>query len=140
MVLAILLACFILMLATGTSIAVSLGLSSAVVFFTVMDVPLIIIPQTMFKSVSSFSFMAVPFFMLAGAFMSAGGGTKRIVAFAMCLVGPIAGGLALVVAVAGMFFSVPLLVATFIITAQFDSTRPIAILLSADGDIPNKED
>ncbi len=42
--------------------------------------------------------------------------------------------------IAGMFFSVPLLVATFIITAQFDSTRPIAILLSADGKIPDKSD
>lgn len=41
---------------------------------------------------------------------------------------------------AGMFFSVPLLVATFIITAQFDSTRPIAILLSADGNIPDKRE
>ncbi len=42
--------------------------------------------------------------------------------------------------VAGMFFSVPLLVATFIITAQFDSTRWIAILLSADGNIPDKRE
>ena len=42
--------------------------------------------------------------------------------------------------VAGMFFSVPLLVATFIITAQFDSTRWIAVLLSADGKIPDKEE
>lgn len=105
MVLAVLMACFIFMLATGTSIAVSLGLSSAVVFYTIMDIPLIIVPQTLFKAVDSFSFMAVPFFMLAGAFMSAGGVTKRIVDFSMCLVGPIAGGLALVVAVAGMFFA-----------------------------------
>lgn len=42
--------------------------------------------------------------------------------------------------VAGMFFSVPILVAVFIITAQFDSTRPIAVLLSADGNIPDKKD
>lgn len=42
--------------------------------------------------------------------------------------------------IAGMFFSVPLLVATFIITAQFDSTRWIAVLLSADGKIPAKND
>lgn len=42
--------------------------------------------------------------------------------------------------IAGMFFSVPLLVATFIITAQFDSTRWIAILLSADGKIPDKKE
>ena len=42
--------------------------------------------------------------------------------------------------IAGMFFSVPLLVAIFIITAQFDSTRWIAVLLSADGKIPDKRD
>lgn len=42
--------------------------------------------------------------------------------------------------VAGMFFSVPLLVATFIVTAQFDSTRWIAVLLSADGKIPDKNE
>ncbi len=42
--------------------------------------------------------------------------------------------------IAGMFFSVPLLVATFIITAQFDATRPIAVLLSADGKIPDKRE
>jgi len=42
--------------------------------------------------------------------------------------------------VAGMFFSVPLLVAAFIITAQFDSTRWIAVLLSADGNIPDKRE
>ncbi len=42
--------------------------------------------------------------------------------------------------IAGMFFSVPLLVAIFIITAQFDSTRWIAVLLSADGKIPDKNE
>ena len=42
--------------------------------------------------------------------------------------------------IAGMFFSVPLLVAIFITTAQFDSTRWIAVLLSADGKIPDKRD
>jgi len=42
--------------------------------------------------------------------------------------------------VGGMFFSVPLLVATFIITAQFDATRWIAVLLSANGEIPEKRE
>lgn len=42
--------------------------------------------------------------------------------------------------IAGMFFSVPLLVAIFIIMSQFDSTRPIAVLLSADGRIPDKRE
>ena len=42
--------------------------------------------------------------------------------------------------VIGMFFSVPLLMVIFIITAQFDSTRPIAVLLSANGTIPDIRD
>lgn len=42
--------------------------------------------------------------------------------------------------VIGMFFSVPLLMIIFIITAQFDSTRPIAVLLSANGTIPDIRD
>jgi predicted PurR-regulated permease PerM len=42
--------------------------------------------------------------------------------------------------VAGMFFSVPMLVAVFVICAQFDSTRWVAILLSADGKIPDKDE
>jgi len=40
--------------------------------------------------------------------------------------------------IAGMFFSVPILAAIYITTAQFDSTRWIAILLSADGNIPDE--
>lgn len=42
--------------------------------------------------------------------------------------------------VAGMFFSVPMLVALYVTCAQFDSTRWIAVLLSADGQIPDKNE
>ena len=42
--------------------------------------------------------------------------------------------------IAGMFFSVPMLVAVYITCAQFDSTRWIAVLLSADGNIPDKDE
>ncbi|MBR6598490.1 MAG: AI-2E family transporter [Alphaproteobacteria bacterium] len=42
--------------------------------------------------------------------------------------------------IAGMFFSVPLLVAVYITCAQFDSTRWISVLLSADGNIPDKKE
>ena len=105
MTLWVILISFILILATGASIGVGLALSSAIVLYAIIDMPLIVVVQRMFTSVDSFSFMAVPFFMLAGAFMSAGGVTKRIVDFSMALVGALAGGLALVVAVAGMFFA-----------------------------------
>lgn len=105
MILWVILISFFLILATGASIGVGLGLSSAIVLYAFLDMPLVVIVQRMFTSVDSFSFMAVPFFMLAGAFMADGGVTKRIVDFSMALVGALAGGLALVVAVAGMFFA-----------------------------------
>lgn len=105
MTLWVILISFIFILATGASIGVALGLSSAIVLYAVLDMPLVVVVQRMFTSVDSFSFMAVPFFMLAGAFMADGGVTRRIVDFSMSLVGALAGGLALVVAVAGMFFA-----------------------------------
>lgn len=105
MTLWVILISFIIILSTGASIGVGLGLSSAIVLYCVLDMPLVVVVQRMFTSVDSFSFMAVPFFMLAGAFMSEGGVTKRIVDFSMAMVGALAGGLALVVAVAGMFFA-----------------------------------
>lgn len=96
---------FALLLLIGAPIGVALGLSSAIGTYTIMKIPLIIVAQRMFTAVDSFSFMAVPFFMLAGSFMSSGGVTKRLVNFANALVGFITGGLALVVAVSGMFFA-----------------------------------
>lgn len=105
MTLWVILISFIIILSTGASIGVGLGLSSAIVLYCILDMPLVVVVQRMFTSVDSFSFMAVPFFMLAGAFMSEGGVTKRIVDFSMSMVGALAGGLALVVAVAGMFFA-----------------------------------
>ena len=105
MTLWVILISFIVILSTGASIGVGLGLSSAIVLYCVLDMPLVVVVQRMFTSVDSFSFMAVPFFMLAGAFMSEGGVTKRIVDFSMAMVGALAGGLALGVSVAGMFFA-----------------------------------
>lgn len=91
MTLWVILISFIVILSTGASIGVGLGLSSAIVLYCVLDMPLVVVVQRMFTSVDSFSFMAVPFFMLAGAFMSEGGVTKRIVDFSMAMVGALAG-------------------------------------------------
>ncbi|MBN9438706.1 TRAP transporter large permease subunit [Bosea sp. (in: a-proteobacteria)] len=52
-----------------------------------------IITQNLINGADSFPLMAVPFFMLAGEIMNAGGLAKRIVAFALTLVGHIKGGL-----------------------------------------------
>lgn len=88
----------------GVPIAYSLGLASIYLILAHLDLPLVLVAQNMFSAVNSYEFLAIPFFMLAGAFMSHGGVTKRLIDFAQSLVGSFRGGLAQVVAVAGIFF------------------------------------
>lgn len=96
---------FLLLTLIGVPVAFSLCLSVAYIVITNLHSPLVMIPQILYTGIDSFSFMAIPFFMLAGTFMSAGGVTKRLVSFAQSLVGSLWGGLAQVVCVAGMFFA-----------------------------------
>lgn len=88
----------------GVPIAYALGTSSMFLIIAHLDMPLVLIAQNMFSAVNSYEFLAVPFFMLAGSFMSHGGVTKRLINFASAIVGPYRGGLAQVVAVSGIFF------------------------------------
>ncbi len=69
-----------------------------------LDIPLIVVGQQMAKSVNTFSLLAVPFFILAGEIMGAGGISTRIVNFADVLVGRWRGGLAQVNVVGSMMF------------------------------------
>lgn len=69
-----------------------------------MLVPQLVV-QRMFAGIDSFPMMAIPFFMLAGALMDAGGISTRLVRFSNYLVGWITGGLAHVAIVASMFFA-----------------------------------
>ncbi len=94
-----------ILIALGFPIAYSLCLSSAFLILVHLKLPMTLIAQHMFAAVDSFAFLAIPFFMLAGAFMSSGGVTKRLVSFSYSLVGSFKGGLAQVVAVSGMFFA-----------------------------------
>jgi len=96
---------FLFLTLLGVPVAMSLCLSVSLILVAFMDIPQVMIAQVMYMGVDSFSFLAVPFFMLAGAFMSAGGVTRRLVNFAQALVGSLTGGLAQVVAVSGMFFA-----------------------------------
>jgi len=102
---AVLILSFIGMALIGIPVAYALALSVSFVLFEYMDLPQVLIVNNLFSGIDSFSFMAVPFFMLAGAFMSAGGVTSRLVNVAQAMVGSFTGGLAQAVAVAGMFFA-----------------------------------
>ena len=101
----VLLGSFLLLTLLGVPVAYTLCLSVAMILVFFMDKPLVMITQMMFSGMDSFSFMAVPFFMLAGSFMSAGGVTKRLVSFSQSLVGSFTGGLAQTVSVSGCFFA-----------------------------------
>lgn len=101
----LLLVCFLALTFAGIPIAVSLGLSSLLFLVFDLNVPLAIMVQRIFTGIDSFPIMAIPFFVLAGAAMDAGGLTTRIVAFANAMVGWIRGGMALVSIVACMIIS-----------------------------------
>lgn len=65
----------------------------------------VIIAQRLYSGMDSFTLLAIPFFLLAGALMSRGGMTQRLVDFANALVGRFHGGLAMSNVVASTFFS-----------------------------------
>lgn len=96
-----LLVCFIL----GVPIAFSLGIASVATLEFASNLPLTLAAQRLFTGTDSFPLMAIPFFMLAGELMEAGGISRRLFDFAHALVGFVAGGLAMVAVVAAMFFA-----------------------------------
>lgn len=96
---------FLVLTFVGVPVAFSLCLSTAFMLVSQLRLPLVMVPQILYTGIDSFSFMAVPFFMLAGSFMSAGGVTRRLVSFSQAIVGSLWGGLAQVVCFAGMFFA-----------------------------------
>ncbi len=89
-------ALFLFLLLFGAPIVFALGVSSLVILTMVMDVPVAIVAQRLYAGLDSFTIMAIPFFVIAGLIMDAGGISRRIVALADALVGWITGSLLLV--------------------------------------------
>ena len=92
-------------LATGTPIAVALvaTVMLSLIFFT--NVPMLVIIQQMFNAADSFTLMAIPFFVLSGNMMTAGGISKRLIRVATALFGGMSGGLAIAATAACAFFA-----------------------------------
>lgn len=84
-------------------VAYAIGIA-AVAGMLYMQLPLQQAVQLMVKGVFSFSLMAVPFFIIAGEIMGAGGISDRLIKLSNALVGWMRGGLAMVNIVASMFF------------------------------------
>lgn len=77
---------------------------STAVTMLYLDIPVMTMVQQMAKAVNSFSLLAIPFFILMGEIMGAGGISDRLFNFANVLVGRLRGGLAHVNVLASMFF------------------------------------
>ena len=85
---------FALML-TGMPISISLGLTVLTFLFTMTEVPIESVGLKLFSGLDNFGIMAIPFFILAGTFLTRGGVARRMINFATAMVGHWYGGLAL---------------------------------------------
>jgi C4-dicarboxylate transporter DctM subunit len=91
---------------SGMPVAVAIGGACVVYLFFGGDrVPAIALAQRITSGADSFIMLAIPFFMLAGELMNAGGITKRLVRLARGLVGHFSGGLAYVVVLVNMIMA-----------------------------------
>ncbi|PKF78349.1 C4-dicarboxylate ABC transporter permease [Vibrio sp. vnigr-6D03] len=90
----------------GVPIAVSLGLASVLFLLLHSDASLASVAQTLFNAFAGhYTLLAIPFFILASSFMSTGGVARRIIRFAIAMVGWFRGGLAMASVVACMMFA-----------------------------------
>ncbi len=92
----------LLLIGVPVSVCIGLGATLALAF---ADTPLLVIPQQYFSNLNNFGLLAIPFFMLTGAIMDAGGISRRLVEFSQALVGFMRGGIGHVTIVASMFFA-----------------------------------
>ncbi len=94
------------LLLIGVPIAVALGLASILFLLTFSHASLASIAQTLFSAFDGhYTLLAIPFFILASAFMSTGGVARRIIRFAIACVGHFRGGLAIAGVFACMLFA-----------------------------------
>ncbi len=89
----------------GMPVAVSLGLSSILTILLFGTDSLASLSLKMFETSEHFTLMAIPFFVLAGAFMTTGGVAKRMIRFAIAAVGHLHGGLAIASVLACCLFA-----------------------------------
>ena len=96
---------FVLMLAAmlvGIPILLAIALTGYVGIAAVPDLVLPLYAQKMFVQLDSFTLLALPYFILAGSLMSAGGMSGQLVEFTHVLVGHLRAGLAHAAVVASM--------------------------------------
>ncbi len=85
----------IVLMLTGMPISISLGLTVLTFLFTMTEVPVQSVALKLFTGIEKFEIMAIPFFILAGNFLTHGGVARRMIRFATSMIGHWHGGLGL---------------------------------------------
>nr|WP_291714121.1 TRAP transporter large permease subunit [Bradyrhizobium sp.] len=98
-------ALLIALMLTGIPISIALGLTVLTFLFTLTAVPIEAVSMKLFTGIESFEIMAIPFFILAGNFLTHGGVARRMINFATSLIGHWHGGLGLAGIVACAMFA-----------------------------------
>jgi C4-dicarboxylate transporter DctM subunit len=89
----------------GMPVAVALGLSSLLTILVLGQDSLASLSLKLFETSEHFTLLAIPYFILSGAFMTTGGVAKRMIRFAIACVGHLRGGLAISSVLACMLFA-----------------------------------
>ncbi|WP_174873736.1 TRAP transporter large permease, partial [Vogesella oryzae] len=95
----------LVLMLTGMPISISLGLTVLTFLFTMTEVPIEAVALKLFTGIEKFEIMAIPFFILAGNFLTHGGVARRMINFASSMVGHWNGGLGLAGVVACALFA-----------------------------------
>src|SRR6476646_2415541 len=85
----------IALMLTGMPISIALGMTVLTFIFTMTNVPTESVARKLFTGIDNFEIMAIPFFILAGNFLTHGGVARRMINFATSMVGHWHGGLGL---------------------------------------------
>ena len=102
---ALLFALLLALMATGMPISIALGLSVLTFLFILSSVDPKMVGLKLFTSIDRFEIMAIPFFILAGNFLTSGGVARRMINFATSMIGHWYGGLGLAGVVACALFA-----------------------------------
>ncbi len=98
-------ALLIALMITGMPISIALGLTVLTFLFTLTNVPMDSVALKLFTGIEKFEIMAIPFFILAGNFLTHGGVARRMINFASSMVGHWYGGLGLAGVIACALFA-----------------------------------
>ena len=95
----------VLLILTGMPVSIALGLTVLSFLFTMTEVPIESVALKLFTGIEKFEIMAIPFFILAGNFLTHGGVARRMIRFATSMVGHWHGGLGLAAVLACALFA-----------------------------------